>query len=254
MSISRDELAGEVGSDPRLRRLSETSRRLGTADDPPDLTYCYHALDALGLLERNNYDRNQLKREFQHDLERRRNRFAALLALVLPALMWIFVASRGFNILHAGLTTGQAGGSVARIFGLLLSTTMLFAVAYLAIRTLWNTALLAGLRRRAQQQTLAMFQQRRVALNQNAEQILSAEEISGIRIPPRFLSVPALILLVRYFRSGQATTLAEAISLLEDDLHRENTDAHAIPQSTPVAKERRYLDQFWANPGELVNV
>lgn len=202
-----------------------------------DLDYCYTTRQLLEQLEKVAYARNEQLRNFQEKIHSRRAIIAGTLSLVLPTIVWGYLLISKAQIFAKG-TFATFG---TRLIGLMMVTALLFIIPYLLINAMWRRPSLLLIRKifEANLKIAALHDIQKI--DAQAQAIISKPVFTEPRLSDTFFSVEMLTLLIRYFESGQATFMKEAVYNL--NLELKNTGYYASPTThqTLIQKERDYL-------------
>lgn len=205
-----------------------------------DLDYCYASWMLLTDLEKLSYARNQCIRDFQERTSARKSFISALLALILPLILWGYVlySVAGNGLLGAG---NNFGTLATRLIGMFTISIFLFLIVFMLLRALWARNVLTFLRKIAERKYKAQLWTEVKEIDKKVRHIVNDSEFEDSGIPEEFLSTEILPLLIRYFESGQAVTMREALYSLK--LEFQNTDYYAnrLLNETLLQKEKAYL-------------
>ncbi|GAB2026568.1 hypothetical protein [Lactovum odontotermitis] len=214
-----------------------------------DVDYCYAVWKLLTDLEKDSFARNQAIRDFREKADRRESHVSALLALVLPLILWGYLLSFS-NKAEAGKILDFAGNLAsfaARLFGIIMVTVFLFLIVFLLVRSLWTKRVFRSLRDLTERNLKAELLADVEKIDKDVKRIESHSLLSEARIPDKLLSAEILPVLVRYFESGQADTMKEAVYFLNQDLQNTGNYSNLLPKETLLQKEKEYLSDEAGN-------
>ena len=152
--------------------------------------------------------RNDVRRKYEATIAHRRQVWAGVVALVLPALLWAYFLLAETGLLRPGNGYAGTGALLTRGHALCAITLLVFLVGFVLVNALWGTRLLAPLREWDARRQHEPYLRERAQIDTAAEAILAEPVLTEGRIPAKFLTTNLLVILIRLFDSGQATFLA----------------------------------------------
>jgi hypothetical protein len=214
---------------------------LGTKEKLSDLDYCYACWELLKKLEKNVYARNECVRKFRKKANAKQSIMIGLLSLILPIIVWLFLllSPGGIkDILSSGDNFANFG---TRLGGLLMLSAFLFIIIYMLLKAVWDSKLFHPLKKISEKSLSVKLVSDVQSIDKTSKQILNMETFQEKRIPEQYLSAEMMPLLIRYFESGQATFMKEAVYSLKLDLQNTGYYENVVPKETLLQKERLYL-------------
>lgn len=201
------------------------------AGENRDRAYCDAALDALRRLEANSFRRNEAARELDRRVQRRGVVYSTVLALILPALTWVWF-----------LATAHGDAEVhTRTVGIVVISVFLFVVVFAVAMVLGGLKIVTPLRARVLRGLTVQHADELAQIDATARRILAEPPLAEGRIPERFLSTRMVSMLLRYFDAGQASFLEAAVYMLDAELRESAYYRNLVPTQTTVSRERDLL-------------
>lgn len=202
-----------------------------------DLDYCYTARLLLEQLEKISYARNEQLRYFQEKVHARQAIIAGTLSLILPIVVWYYLLMFNSQIFEKG-TFATLG---TRLIGLIMVTALLFVIPYMLLNAFWYRSSLLLIRKIFETNLRATTLHDIQKIDAHAQDIISNPVFTEPMLPETFYSVEILTLLIRYFESGQATFMKEAVYNLNLELKNTGYYTNPLSHQTLLQKERDYL-------------
>lgn len=205
-----------------------------------DLNYCYNSLLLLKRLEKIVYSRNECIRQFNKRQNTRSATVSFSIAFFLPFLIWINLLffSDGINViftLRDGIRT-----LIMRILSLVMISLLIFTLIYFVTLHFWkNTS--TPMKKRLERNLRIILVDEINTIDDESKAILSQKELSYSRIPEEYLTSEMLHILIRYFESGQAISLREALYSLDLEIKNTGHYKNLITDDTLLQKEQRYF-------------
>lgn len=202
-----------------------------------DLDYCYASILLLEELEKTSYARNERIRLFHEKTHARQAVISGVVASILPVILWGYLLLSKVNLFD----TKNMANFGTSLVGLLMMTALLFLVPYLLLNAVWHQSLFRGLKVACQKHLKTLLLADVKVIDDKAKYIVSKDVFVEPRIPEEYFSVDFLSLLVRYFESGQATFMKEALYSLKLELQNTGYYSSSSLHQTLLSKEKDYL-------------
>jgi hypothetical protein len=207
-----------------------------------DIDYCYASWKLLNDLEKISYARNERIRTFQEKVNARRSMIVGIIALILPISLWIFLLFIPSSIEERLPGLGESiENTGTRIVGLLLLSAFLFLIVYMILKEVWHSKFFQPLKNVTEKDLKNELFTDIQIIDEKAENIVYSRLFAEPRIPEKFLSADLLLILIRYFESGQATFMKEAVFSLNLELQNTGHYTNMISNETLLQREKAYL-------------
>jgi hypothetical protein len=200
-----------------------------------DLDYCYHVLDAIEKLEKNEHRREHLKQKFAdkvaHEGRVRSLFFAGILPLIiLVAYLMILIAELNLDTLLRFL------GHTGLVLAICL---VLYILIFLILNKMWQANVFKKARAHVEHKWMKKLENQEILINSDDKTVLSEEIFSPGRIDEKYMSRATVSQLAHYMESHQAVFLEEAVYMLEMDMQGSKDKKELAEQSiVQMAREK----------------
>jgi hypothetical protein len=222
-----------------------------------DLDYCYASLQLLKALEKNVYARNERIRFFQEKRNQRQGIIIGGVSAIFPLIIWLFLLLSQKEMKEHLMTADSLKNLenfAIRLAGLVMLSVFMFLLAFMLLKFLWQSRLLHRLKELTEKKLRSALETDVKAIDTVSKDILSQEVFTDPRVPETFMSAEIFSLLIRYFETGQASFMKEAVYALKLELENTGHYANLLPNKTLLQKEKDYLADSMSNLEEKVKV
>jgi hypothetical protein len=176
-------------------------------------------IDVLEQLERSIFNINDLKREFDYEVNKKINRQALIAAIVFPMILTSVYVVEGSGLVGNAVLTMQPSVAFLRMFGAgFIAWTMGVALNFF-FKYIWLHDYLPSGQAAKQKAMLSRYKLRKNKLESDAELIVSHRGLRHIDIPKGYMNIHMMSLLVDYIHQGKAKTLKEAVDIHHSDIN-----------------------------------
>ncbi|RZI49220.1 hypothetical protein [Lactococcus kimchii] len=183
--------------------------------------YFIRLMDALERLERNLFKINDLKREFEYQVNKLVNRQALFTALVLPIVILTVYTLNGSGMFSKNVLHESASVVGIRMFGAGFITWTIGVLLDFFFKYLFYRDYLPNGKTEHQKKLMPAYAQKREEIIKSVQPIIK-QEIEPLNIPEEFIDVPTVSVLMNYVNEKRVDTLDEAVELFK----KENTLAY----------------------------
>ncbi len=199
--------------------------------------YFLRLMEALEALERSIFRINDLKREFEFEVNKLVNRQALFTALVLPVVLLVAYTIGGSGMFSSGILYEKAGTVFVRM---LAASFIIWTLAILLdffFKFLFYRDYLPAGKTAKQKEVLPKYQEKRQQIIQNAKIVLE-QELEDTPIPEEYLNVPTVGTLMRYWNEGKAKDMGEALQLIQKE-----QQAYNLAREQSLVKKFKEVEQ-----------
>ncbi|EME8099623.1 hypothetical protein [Enterococcus faecium] len=213
-----------------------------------DIDYCFISWQLLTDLEKNSYSRNDRIRLFQEKSNARKSVIISALAIILPVLLWgflLFPLNKSKEMLDEGAESMQNIGT--RFVALFIVSAFLFLIVYMLLKNIWDSQWFRPLKNLAEKDIKVAMMNDIEIIDKKAINIIGNKVFVQPRVPEEFLSAELMLALIRYFETGQASFIKEAIYFLKLEIQNTGYYANTAQKETLLEKEKNYLSDRKSN-------
>jgi hypothetical protein len=178
--------------------------------------YFLRLIDALESLERSIFRVNDLKREFEFEVNKLVNRQALFVALVLPIVLLVAYTINGSGMFSDNILHEQADTVFIRMFGAGFIIWTFGVLLDFFFKFLFYRDYLPEGKAAKQKKILPKYEEKRKIIVADGKMALT-EEMAHSEIPEEYLNVPTIGMLMNYMNEGKAKNLAQAIELIKEE-------------------------------------
>lgn len=207
-----------------------------------DIDYCYASWQLLTELEKNAYSRNNRIRVFLEKANARQTIATSAIALILPLILWGFLllSPNGMKDMFSAVS-GSMQNVGMRFVGLLVLSAFVFLVVYMLLKTVWDSRWFRSVKGLVEKDIKTAMLTDINRIDERASKIVNNNVFMNPRVPEEFLSAEIMLILIRYFETGQASFMKEAVYFLKLELQNTGHYTNMIPKETLLQKEKNYL-------------
>lgn len=206
-----------------------------------DLDYCYASWLLLKNLEELSYARNDQIRKYREQKNKKMTRTGFIIALIFPVILWVDLVffSKGINkILFARESLTYF---VMRLIALVFVTALLFFFIFFLVRVILNLKMFSATKNWLEKDLKVKLFQEIKEIDERVEETVYKSVFREQRIPENFLSPTFLMMIIRYFETGQAVIMKEALYALDLELKNTGYYNNLVTSDTLLKKEKDYL-------------
>lgn len=179
--------------------------------------YFERLMDAIEKIERSIFKMNDLKREFQYEVNKLINRQALMTALVIPALFLIVYTINGSGMFSDNILNENASIVGLRMLGVGFITWTMGILLDFVFKYLFYRDYLPAGKTAKQQRLLPEYRKKKQKVIEDTTPILENEIIKKGDIPEKMINVPFVETLMHYLEEGRAPNLQVAVQLVQKE-------------------------------------
>lgn len=199
--------------------------------------YFLRLMDALEQIERSIFKINDLKREFEYQVNKLVNRQALIAAAVGPALFLIIYTINGSGMFSSNILNESATIVGLRMFGVGFVTWTLGVLLDFTFKYLFYRDYLPAGRTTKRKKLAPAYKEKKQKLVESVKPVVEQELVNS-EIPEDYLDIPTVGMLMQYINDGRAKNLNEAVQLIQKD-----KDAANLKQQQSLIRKFKEIEQ-----------
>ncbi|MFC4652000.1 hypothetical protein ACFO26_03690 [Lactococcus nasutitermitis] len=203
--------------------------------------YCIELFSVLKKLEQSILQIDNLKKTFEHKIERRIYYQSVLVATVISLCAMFWGLSKYSKILGNSVVQVSELESFMRMFAITFVTWCLGALLTTGLNSLWKKDYLPGGKRMISKFLMPKFKKEQKNIAQKAEEYLQNEMFINSKIPAKYLNTETLSYIIKVLQNHEVDSIEAAINLIELEARDDKVRELLIPKENLIVRVKKAM-------------